>query len=260
MRVVDADVVVPTSLFPKEEFAARTLRPKMHKVWDDYLVAIDNPKAHIHWPEVATLPKGEPIDPDHLMEKLNLKGTGPVEGYLGGTVEALRRLKRFLKERLSVYDTERNEPTPYKTTELSAHLHFGHIGPSTIAMAVKESGAKPNSVAVLLEELIVRRELAINFVSRNPEYDRLQGCADWGLEDPGQARQRPPAGRLHRQAARSRRDGRPALERLAEGDGPHRPDAQLPEDVLGQEDPRMVARRRRPPSPSPSALNDRYEM
>ncbi len=31
----------------------------------------------------------------------------------------------------------------------------------------------------LLEELIVRRELAINFVARNPDYDRLSGCPEW---------------------------------------------------------------------------------
>ena len=44
IRLVDADVVVPTSLFPKEEFAARTLRPKIHRVWDEYLKPITNPQ------------------------------------------------------------------------------------------------------------------------------------------------------------------------------------------------------------------------
>ena len=29
--LVDADVVVPTSLFPREEYAARTIRPKIHR-------------------------------------------------------------------------------------------------------------------------------------------------------------------------------------------------------------------------------------
>ena len=52
----------------------------------------------------------------------------------GGTREAMRRLQRFVDERLGRYATERNEPTPYMTTELSAHLHFGHISPLTIAL------------------------------------------------------------------------------------------------------------------------------
>jgi deoxyribodipyrimidine photo-lyase len=110
IRLVDADVVVPTSLFPKEEFAARTIRPKIHRVWDEYLKPMTNPKASIAWEE-ESIPPGEVIDPDALMEKLKVGGVGEVAGYLGGTVEAIRRLKRFLKERLPVYATERNEPT-----------------------------------------------------------------------------------------------------------------------------------------------------
>ena len=181
-RLVDADVVVPSSLFPKEEFAARTIRPKMHRIWEDYLKPIGNPKARVPWKPERSVPKGEPIDPDSLMEALNVKGVGEVPGYTGGTAEAIRRLKRFVKERLPVYATERNEPVPYNTTELSAHLHFGQISPLTIALAVMEAGGPKESVDSLLEELVVRRELSINFVARNPDYDRLQGCPAWGLK------------------------------------------------------------------------------
>ncbi len=180
-RCVDADVVVPTSLFPKEEFAARTIRPKIHKVWDEYLKPMTNPKASVDWKQ-AEIPKGEPIEPDSLLEKLKIQGVGEVKGYPGGTTEALLRLKRFLKHRLPVYATERNEPEPYNTTELSAHLHFGQISPLTIALAVMDSDAPQECKDSLLEELIVRREIAINFVSRNPNYDKLAGCPDWGLK------------------------------------------------------------------------------
>ena len=180
-HLVDADVVVPTSLFPKEEFAARTLRPKMHRVWAEYLKPMRNLKAKVAWAE-KEIPKGEPVDPDALMEGLKVKGVGEVAGYRGGTAEALRRLQRFIKHRLPVYATERNEPTPYQTTELSAHLHFGQISPLTIALAVLEAEAPRECIDSLLEELIVRRELSINFVSRNPDYDRLKGCPNWGLK------------------------------------------------------------------------------
>jgi hypothetical protein len=33
--------------------------------------------------------------------------------------------------------------------------------------------------AAYLEELIVRRELAINFALHNPHYVALEGCPDW---------------------------------------------------------------------------------
>ncbi len=179
--VVDADVVVPSSYFPREEYAARTLRPKVHRLWDEYLQPIPDPKAAVPYPS-GRLPIGEPIDADALLEKLGVEGIGEAPDYLGGTAEAMRRLRRFLSERLEGYAAERNEPTPYHTTELSAHLHFGHINPLTIALAVRESGAPQADIDSLLEELIVRRELAINFVARNPNYDTLSGCPSWALQ------------------------------------------------------------------------------
>jgi len=178
---VDADVVVPSSLFPKEEFAARTIRPKIQKVWDRYLVPIANPKARVAWKREA-VPKGEEVDADALLEKLKVGGVAEVSGYVGGPSEAARRLRRFLRDRLPKYDTERNEPVPYMTSELSAHLHFGQISPTTIALAVIESNASRECKDAYLEELIVRRELSINFVARNPKYDRLEGCPAWGLK------------------------------------------------------------------------------
>ena len=70
-------------------------------------------------------------------------------------------------------------PPRTTTSELSAHLHFGHISPLTIALAVSSSDAPREDVDAYLEELIVRRELSINFVARNPHYDRLAGCPEW---------------------------------------------------------------------------------
>ncbi|WP_165247494.1 deoxyribodipyrimidine photo-lyase [Paludisphaera soli] len=176
-HLVDADVVVPTSLFPKEEYAARTLRPKITRVRDEFLKPIPEIKARHAW--AGKPPGGEEIEPDALMKKLRVGGVAEVPGYVGGTREAMKRLKRFLDERLGRYAEDRNEPTPYCTTELSAHLHFGHISPTTIALAAIQADGPRESLDSLLEELIVRRELAINFVARNPDYDSLAGCPDW---------------------------------------------------------------------------------
>jgi deoxyribodipyrimidine photo-lyase len=175
---VDADVVVPTALFPHEEYAARTIRPKIHRVWREYLVSAPEPRAETVW-SGDDLPRGEPVEADRLLARLNVGGAREVADYRGGTDEALARLRRFVTERLPRYATERNEPTPPSTSELSAHLHFGHIGPLTIARAVLASGAPQAAIDAYLEELIVRRELAINFVARNPDYDRLAGCPEW---------------------------------------------------------------------------------
>lgn len=177
---VDADVVVPTALFPKEEYAARTIRPKIHRVLDAHLTASTNPRAAFSGD--APPPKGELIHVESLMTALKVGGVGAVSGYRGGPIEAARRLQRFILERLPGYAELRNEPSPYRTSELSAHLHFGQISPLTALLAARQSAAPREDVDAFVEELVVRRELAINFVARNPDYDRLAGCPRWGLE------------------------------------------------------------------------------
>ncbi|MHB1559526.1 MAG: deoxyribodipyrimidine photo-lyase, partial [Isosphaeraceae bacterium] len=175
--LVDADVVVPSSHFPKEEYAARTIRPKIHRLLGEYLRPIPDHAAKVAWEESP--PAGETIEPDRLMEALRVGGVPEVAGYRGGSREAMRRLRQFIEHRLPRYAEERNEPTPYSTSELSAHLHFGQISPIAIALAVSRSEAARADIDAYLEELIVRRELAVNFVARNRDYDRLAGCPDW---------------------------------------------------------------------------------
>ncbi|WP_231749443.1 deoxyribodipyrimidine photo-lyase [Tautonia plasticadhaerens] len=180
-RCVDGDVVVPMSLFPKQEYAARTIRAKIHKVWGDYLKPPGPPPmAETSW-RGRKIPQGEHTDPDALLKKLGVGGVGEVPGYEGGPAEARRRLGRFVSERLPRYAELRNEASIYASSELSAHLHFGHISPLTCALEAMGSDAGRENVDDFLEELIVRGGLACNFVARNPEYDRLAGCPDWGL-------------------------------------------------------------------------------
>ena len=62
---------------------------------------------------------------------------------------------------------------------MSAYLHFGHLGPRALAIAIQQSDAPEVDRAAFLEQLIVRRELAINFVRYNDCYDRLDGCEPW---------------------------------------------------------------------------------
>lgn len=179
LYLVDADVVVPTSLFTKEEYAARTIRPKIHRVISPFLVPLPNPSANIVWKE-DDLPAGEQVDENLLMSKLKVGGASELPHYRGGSVEAQKRLDRFMRQRLAKYDTERNEPIPYMTSELSAHLHFGHIDPTHVVLSVLAAGGEhPASRDAYIEEFVVRRELAINYCQWNPHYDTLAGCPDW---------------------------------------------------------------------------------
>jgi deoxyribodipyrimidine photo-lyase len=177
---VDADVVVPSRLFPKEEYAARTIRPKLQKLLPVFLHRPDNLKARYRFNE-RNQPCGRKITPSRLLDKLPLdRSAEPAPQFKGGTAEGMRLLRRFINERLANYETARNQPQIAGTSELSAYLHFGHLGPLTIALAVRDANAPETAKAAFLEELIVRRELAINYVARNPQYDRLAGSPEWG--------------------------------------------------------------------------------
>jgi deoxyribodipyrimidine photo-lyase len=177
---VDADSIVPSQLFPKEEYAARTIRPKLQKLLHVFLQPPDNPEAQYRWTE-HNQPVSPEIAPARLLAELPLdRSTAPVRQFKGGTAEGMRLLRRFINERLPDYETARNQPQVSGTSELSAYLHFGHLSPLTIALAVQEAEARETAKAAFLEELIVRREVAINYVTRNPNYDRLAGCPDWG--------------------------------------------------------------------------------
>lgn len=176
--IVDSDVVVPSAQFPKEEYAARTIRPKIHKILSTYLHRVPNPQAIYAW-QAGSLPAGEILDENLIMQKLKVAGASELPHYKGGSVEAQRRLDRFIRQRLDTYADDRNEPVPYKTSELSAHLHFGHIDPIHVVLSVLQSGGPKESVDSYVEEFVVRRELAINYCLRNPNYDSLAGCPDW---------------------------------------------------------------------------------
>jgi deoxyribodipyrimidine photo-lyase len=179
---VDADAVVPMRLFPKLEFAARTIRPKIHRVWGDFLTPSREPKVKTAW--TLPLPKADVVDPVAFLSGLKVdRRVGPVSGVTGGPKQGALALKRFVALALREYDTARNHPDVRGTSELSAFLHFGHLGPRAIANAVHAAEAPQAAKDAYLEELIVRREVALNFVLREPNYDRLSGGPAWAIKE-----------------------------------------------------------------------------
>jgi len=175
---VDADAVVPMRLFPKLEYAARTIRPKIERQLDEFLVPSVEPRVHTAWR--GPVPRSDDVNKAAFLAGLKVdRSVLPVAGARGGFVEGLRALTEFIETRLENYDEARNKPDVVGTSQLSWFLHFGHLGPRGIANAVRASKANQQAKAVFLEELIVRREVALNFALREPNYDRLEGCPDW---------------------------------------------------------------------------------
>jgi len=175
---VDADVVVPTKLLLQEQFAARTIRPRLHALLPGFLVRAKNLKAHVRWispPRLNSL-----LAHDDLMAGWKLdRSVQPVPGWRGGSRQGLQALREFVSQRLADYPQSRHRPEQHGTSRLSPYLHFGHLGPLTVALALQRSDAPVLAKEVFLEQVIVRRELAINFVRFNPDYDSMECLEPW---------------------------------------------------------------------------------
>jgi len=177
---VESDVVVPVETASvKEEWAAATLRPRIHKQLKRFLVPLQEyevrvPSAHMDLAE----PGVDLSAPGACLESLQIDhSVAPVREYIGGMHEAQERLHDFIERRLSHYDVWRNDPGLDGLSHMSPYLHFGQISPLDIAMQVQAAGG-PGAQS-FLEELIVRRELAVNFCYYNPAYDSLMALPAW---------------------------------------------------------------------------------
>jgi len=181
---IESELVVPLDITSnKQEFAARTIRPKIHRALAQYLVPETEP-APAHELKTLPQPKLERLDPARLAAPAALIASFGVEGVPageeeGGEVAAQAQLKAFLK-RLDHYDQDRNDPTVDGASRLSAYLHYGHISALQVALAVQEHGGP--GVPVYLEELIVRRELSFNLCWYNPHYDSFKVLPEWAVK------------------------------------------------------------------------------
>lgn len=99
---VDADVIVPSSLLRKEQYAARTIRPRIHALLDEFLAPPLNPKAQVSW---QPSPKLESVSvTQDLLEGLPIDASlQPVLTFRGGMRAAESALSRFVRERLDGY-------------------------------------------------------------------------------------------------------------------------------------------------------------
>ena len=183
---VDADVIVPSALIEKAQYGAYTIRPRLYKALPEYLVPFENPHAKVEWKR----PKG--FHADSLTDDMTKGWKGfdrsvrPVDSFHGGTHAGLKRLHLFTSKLLPEYETNRNKPETDGTSVLSPYLHYGHVGPQTIALAVaKAAGDDPKLKAAkesYFNELIAWRELTINFVRFTTEYETPAVAENWARQ------------------------------------------------------------------------------
>jgi len=173
---VDAHNIVPSwRASPKQEYSARTFRQKIKRLLPLFCEEFPSLKVHPHPWDL-----GGRVDWDRIWRDLDVDRTVPeVNWIFPGAAAAREALQRFLNEKLSSYDRDRNDPNRDGQSNLSPYLHFGMISAARIALEAVRADADPKSKAAFLEELVVRRELSDNFCYYNPGYDSFEAFPDW---------------------------------------------------------------------------------
>ena len=179
---VESNVVVPIELVSdKAEYAARTIRPRIHRHLDDYLV-----------PFIPSRVKKKSLgldfdsldlkDAGRLLHRFSLdQGVAAVNPFFkGGTSQARARFENFIQNKFHTYVDNRNQPQTDDVSHMSPYLHFGQISPLYLALRVITEGERLREAQeTYLEELIIRRELAMNFTHYNPNYHSFTCLPQW---------------------------------------------------------------------------------
>jgi deoxyribodipyrimidine photo-lyase len=178
---VESDAIVPVeTASDKEEYSAGTFRPRITRLLFAYLQPLAERKCRRRSLDMD-IPCDDINDSASILKKLGVDaGVPPVTWIKGGTVEGLRHLYEFIRNKLHLFEALRNDPASDNSSNLSPYLHFGQISSLQAALTVLDSGSTGKDR--FLEELIVRRELAINFVHYNKDYDSYRCLPEWSRE------------------------------------------------------------------------------
>lgn len=178
--MVETDVIVPVeAASTKVESAARTLRPRVLKQKDAFLDRVAPPHGRgapgllpAGRPAPANLPADLPADFPALLAEMAVDDTvPPVQGFKGGQQAAKTRLNIFVGRDLANYETLARDPAAQCGSDMSPYLHFGQISPVFIYREVSAADVPEAAKWAFLEQLLVRRELGVNFVYFHPACD-----------------------------------------------------------------------------------------
>jgi len=198
---VDSMGIVPGECFPREEYAARTIRPKLEKLLAISLEPVEDRLPRRMLPQrvwdalgVERLDLAR-VDLASEVARCEIDHTVPPVALRGGLAAARARLDRFVHDGLARYAERRKHPSDEEgTSRLSPYLRHGQIAAGEVARRVLEAAPAAEGTA-FLNEMLVWRELALNFCMRNPRFRTLEALPEW----------------VHRSMARHASDPRTAL-------------------------------------------------
>ncbi len=204
--MVESHAIVPSGAFVKEEYAARTIRPKIAKLLDLALEPVADRPPRKALPDSVW----RSLEVDRVnfarfnvsaeVAQCEIDHAVPAVPFASGLDGARARLDAFVRDGLEDYAERRNEPSDTNgSSRLSPYLHFGQISAAEVLRTVR-GAAHPESAKKFEDELVTWRELALNFCLRNRHYGKLRGLPDW----------------VHRSMEKHKDDPREAIYSLAQ--------------------------------------------
>jgi deoxyribodipyrimidine photo-lyase len=178
MTEVDARNIVPCwKASEKQEYAAYTFRPRIHRQLKDFLTTFPALETQTQVGKIAA----SKIDWAALRQNIEVdREVAPVDWLTPGTQAAKMRAQEFISQPLDQYSKNRNDPNKQGVSHMSPYLHFGQVSAQWLAYQVNNAtDADPESRDAYLEELIVRRELTDNYCFYNADYDKVEGAHAW---------------------------------------------------------------------------------
>jgi len=179
---VETNLMIPIErAYSKEAYAAYAIRPSIMKQLESYLEQVED--LDVKCKSIVAL-KSLKIQTVERFIALHLPKLDPVKPstiFYGGEREGLHRLQVFIKEGLANYEQNQSDPSLQGSSKLSPYLHFGQLSPLTIVRAVIASGIDAKAY---LEQLIVRRELAYNYIYYGGVhvFDLSKTLPNWAFE------------------------------------------------------------------------------
>ena len=197
--VVDTHNIIPTWIASdKQEFAAHTMRRKVHLLLEKYLLEPAEITKH-SFTSSADI-SGISFQQARLFIN-DIQSKGMSIAAIPGEKAAAIHLETFIDERLATYALNRNDIANDQQSGLSPYLHFGHISSLRVALEVikhtdqrpllfeevklASAGATPSEydgMNALLEEMIVRKELSDNFCFYQKNYKSLDAGPNWAQQ------------------------------------------------------------------------------
>jgi deoxyribodipyrimidine photo-lyase len=185
---VDTHNIVPCWIASdKLETAARTIRPKITRLLGRFLTSFPAKLTKANcanqlavWPQ-AQRHQPSAVDWAKLRETLKVDDSvTPVTWVTPGETAGLKAAADFAGSatKLRHYDESRNDPVADAQSNLSPYLHFGQLSPQRAALLASEHSTSAGAKS-FIEEAVIRRELADNYVYYSPDGFHF---ANWAVE------------------------------------------------------------------------------